>query len=114
MRQSEAAVSLIHRVQEGQTFWLAQWNPNWRRFHFVSGHRRAEESFRECLVREIAEELGLREGADYQVLQAHPAQLDFFDFSESSRAETRYIMGLFNVQLKPGTDREVDANPANR
>ena len=61
MRQSQATVALIRPVHDGQNLWLAQWNPKWRQFHFVSAHRRPDETFRECLVREIAEELELGE-----------------------------------------------------
>jgi 8-oxo-dGTP pyrophosphatase MutT (NUDIX family) len=114
MRQSEAAVALIRRIQDGQTFWLAQWNPKWRRFHFVSGHRRPDETFRECLVREIAEELALGEGADYQVSSAPPIHLEFIDFSESAQTETRYTMELFNVELSSGAHPKVETNSANR
>ena len=63
MRQSIAAFAVIRRDERGQTLWLAQWNPKWGAYHFVGGHKRPEETFRECLVREIGEELHLCEGA---------------------------------------------------
>jgi hypothetical protein len=114
MRQSEASVALIRRTREGQTLWLAQWNPKWRAFHFISGHRRPEESFHACLVREFEEELHLREGRDYRVSPANPIHLDFVDFSVSTQVETRYIMELFNVELDPRADPTVEANSENR
>ncbi len=114
MRQSEAAVALIRRVQDGQTLWLAQWNPKWRALHFVGGHKRPEESFRECLVREIVEELGLRQGTDYEVSTRTPARLEFTQFSQSSQTRTCYNMELFNVELTPGAYPKVDANRENR
>src|SRR5262249_52840296 len=87
MRRSEAAVALIRREQDGRNLWLAQWNPKWRRYHFVSGHRRPDETFRACLVREIAEELRLREGPDYQVSPAPPIHLEFRDYSERTQTQ---------------------------
>src|SRR5439155_11076042 len=63
MRQSTAAVALIRRQQRGQTVWLAQWNPGWQRYHFVAGHKRPNETFRECAEREIGEELDLQKGS---------------------------------------------------
>jgi 8-oxo-dGTP pyrophosphatase MutT (NUDIX family) len=114
MRQSEAAVAIIRREERGQTVWLAQWNPKWGVFHLVAGHKRAEESFRECLVREIEEELHLREGPDYRVSVGDPTHLDFIEFSASHQAETRYIMELFNVELDPRAEPKVAANPENR
>src|SRR5205814_72605 len=87
MRQSEAAVALIRREQDGQTVWLAQWNDKWRAYHFVSGHKRSNETFRECLVREVAEELGLKEGANYTAAPMPAAHLEFTAFSQGAGVE---------------------------
>jgi 8-oxo-dGTP pyrophosphatase MutT (NUDIX family) len=114
MRQSEAAVALISLMRDGQTYWLAQWNDKWGAFHFVAGHRRPEETFRDCLVREIAEELHLSEGVDYQVSAEPPIHLEFVDFSQSTQTQTCYIMELFNVELSPESRPRVESNPANR
>jgi 8-oxo-dGTP pyrophosphatase MutT (NUDIX family) len=114
MRRSEAAVALIHREQDGQKLWLAQWNPKWRRYHFVAGHRRPDETFRECLVREIAEELRLSEGPDYQVSSERPIHLEFLDSSESTQTQTRYLMELFRVELSPAAGAKVASDPENR
>src|SRR4051812_24779597 len=88
MRRSEAAVALIRREEGGQILWLAQWNPKWQAYHFISGHRRPEETFRECLVREVHEELGLAEGVDYTAA----AHLGFQAFSQGAGVETQYTM----------------------
>jgi ADP-ribose pyrophosphatase YjhB (NUDIX family) len=115
MRRSEAAVALIQREQDGRNLWLAQWNPKWRRYHFVSGHRRPDETFRACLVREIAEELRLREGPDYQVSPAPPIHLEFRDYSERTQTQTCYLMELFRVELIDGdARRRIDENARNR
>jgi 8-oxo-dGTP pyrophosphatase MutT (NUDIX family) len=114
MRESEAAVALVRREQDGQTVWLTQWNPKWGRFHFVSGHRRPQETFRECLVREIAEELQLTEGADYQVSPRAPMHLYFADFSESAHTETWYNMELFEVELSADALAKLESDPENR
>jgi 8-oxo-dGTP pyrophosphatase MutT (NUDIX family) len=99
MRESIAAVALICREDSSQMRWLAQWNPKWRSFNFISGHKRPDESFQECLLREVEEELGLQRDIDFNA-DAHPvAQLDFVAWSESARAETRYRMELFDVHL---------------
>jgi 8-oxo-dGTP pyrophosphatase MutT (NUDIX family) len=114
MRQSLAAVALIHREEKGERQWLAQWNRKWGAYHFVGGHKRPAETFRECLVREIAEELGLREGADYEVSSAPPIHLEFADFSESTQTQTCYIMELFGVELGSGAQAKVERNAENR
>jgi hypothetical protein len=114
VRRSEASVALIRRIQDGQTLWLTQWNPKWKRFHFVSGHRHPEETFRECLVRELAEEIHLREGTDYTAGAEPLNRIEFTAFSESAQTQTQYLMALFEVDLIGDAQSLVDANPQNR
>jgi len=114
MRTSVAAVALIRRQCEGRTLWLAQWNEHWQHYHFVGGHKRPGESFRECLVREMAEELHLREGADY-VATGPVAHLEYTAWSRSTEVETAYTMELFEVRLAAEeARRKVDSDPSNR
>jgi 8-oxo-dGTP pyrophosphatase MutT (NUDIX family) len=114
MRRSESAVALIRREQGGQTLWLARWNPKWRAYHFVAGHQHPGEPFRACLLREVFEELHLREGADYAAAAEPRAHLEFPDFSESAQVETYYTMAVFDVALSDPALRAVDQDPANR
>lgn len=115
MRQSNAAVALIRRLQDGQTHWLAQWNPRWQKYHFVSGHRRPEETFRECMVRELGEELGLHEGVDFQIPTGSPAHFEYTAWSESAAANTAYTVELFEVELVSFVARQkVDTDTQNR
>ena len=94
MRLSEAAVALIRREQDGRTFWLARWNRNWRAYHLVGGHRRPGESFRDCLVREIAEELHLREGTDYGEREFSLQEKVAHVISQLKRGEARIVFDL--------------------
>ena len=115
MRTSIAAMALIRKEEGGQTLWLAQWNSRWRRFHLVGGHRESGESFRECVVREIEEELGLRDGAGVAVAAEPTAHVEFVAFSEGQREETAYTMELFDAELTTAAAREkVDAAEENR
>jgi 8-oxo-dGTP pyrophosphatase MutT (NUDIX family) len=115
MRQSIASVALIRRQQDNQTLWLAQWNPRWQKYHFVSGHKRPDETFRECMGREIGEELGLSEDIDFQLPAAPLAHLEYTAWSDSAGAETAYTMELFEVDLIGSAAREkVEINPENR
>ena len=114
MRTSVAAVALIRRECEGRTLWLAQWNPHWYHYRFVGGHRLAGESFRQCLVREVAEELGLCEGTDYAAI-GPLAHLEYTAWSRSAKEETAYTIELFEVQLAgQAAGRKVDSKPSNR
>ena len=59
LRRSEGGIALIQRTLAGKREWLAQWNENWKAFFFIGGHQQGNETFRECVTREIEEELGL-------------------------------------------------------
>jgi 8-oxo-dGTP pyrophosphatase MutT (NUDIX family) len=113
MRQSEAALALIRRPAPGGTEYLVQWNEKWRALNLVGGHRRPQESFRDCLLREVAEELDLRSGADYVAPDAPIAHLEYVAFSESSQQETGYTIELFVVELPPLAAERVSREPAN-
>lgn len=115
MRQSVAAIALICREQDGQTQWLAQWNDAWGALSFVGGHKNDDESFRECLIREIKEELGLVGERQMLVSAAPVKHLEYSDFSQRAGEETDYTIELFNVSLiGDGVWEMVDANSANR
>ena len=115
MRESVASIALIQRDHNGRRQWLAQWNKNWRRYSFVGGHKRPDESFRQCVIRETTEELQLAEGIDFFVADERLARLDYTAWSESARQQTHYQMELFAVQLAGETaQRKVDADPRNR
>jgi hypothetical protein len=67
------------------------------------------------MVRELGEELGLREGVDFRLVPEPLAHLEYTAWSESAGAETAYTMELFEVELvEPAARQKVDANPANR
>jgi 8-oxo-dGTP pyrophosphatase MutT (NUDIX family) len=114
MRRSVAAAALIRSDENGRTLWLAQWNPRWRGYHLVGGHKRPEETFRECLVREIGEELGLVEDEEFVVAAEPTARLEFTAWSEGAREETSYAMELFAVALRGPAREKIDAHSANR
>jgi 8-oxo-dGTP pyrophosphatase MutT (NUDIX family) len=115
MRKSLAAVALICRQQAGPTEWLAQWNPSWRCYNFVGGHKLPEETFHQCLVREVQEELDLLAGRDYVVAAKPLAQLDYAAWSQSAGQETLYSMALFDVQLiGAAAGQQIAADPRNR
>ena len=115
MRTSIASVALIRRHVGGQTLWLAQWNAHWHRYYFVGGHKHEDESFRECLVREVAEETGLTEHVDYDVVDGPVAHVEYADWSGRAQAQTAYTMELFELRLRSErASRRLDANPKNR
>ncbi|MBX7169259.1 MAG: TIR domain-containing protein, partial [Pirellulales bacterium] len=115
MSKSIASIALIRREAEGQTLWLAQWNEGWQSYHFVGGHKHEDETFRDCIVREIDEELGLREAADVVVASAPLAHLEYTDVSGRTGEHTDYVIELFDVALVGNEARgKIEANGANR
>lgn len=99
LRQSIAAVALICRCQGDRVLWLARWNRGWNCFHFVGGHKKDNETFRQCLHREFQEELGLDEGRDFTMAQAPRATMKFEGWSQNSQSQTAYTMAVFDVSL---------------
>jgi 8-oxo-dGTP pyrophosphatase MutT (NUDIX family) len=115
MRISQASMALITRAEPGATpLWLAQWNDKWQAFNLVGGHRKAEENARECCLREVAEELNLRPGVEFEVAAEPLAVLRYEAFSQSAQTVTRYEMTLFEVTLGNAAHPILAADPANR
>src|SRR5437899_12852391 len=96
-RRSERAAALI-REAKGRR-WLARWNAKWGAYHLVAGHRLPDESFRDCIRRELNEELGLRDPSDFTVAGEPAARLEYSAYSRSAGVETAYVMELFDVRL---------------
>src|SRR4051812_5138231 len=59
-RISVASLAVIRRSgPDGLPRYLTQYNAKWQAFSAIGGHKRDNESHRACMVREIAEELGV-------------------------------------------------------
>jgi 8-oxo-dGTP pyrophosphatase MutT (NUDIX family) len=112
MRRSEGAWALIRRGDGGQTRILTQWNRNWQALHLVGGHRRQGESFRECLLREVGEELGLS-AKDFTAGEQPLARLAYTAWSEGAQEETAYAVEIFAVEMGSAVADRVSADPAN-
>jgi 8-oxo-dGTP pyrophosphatase MutT (NUDIX family) len=112
MRRSEGALALVLCTEGGRTCLLAQWNARWQALSLVGGHRRPGESFRDCLLREVAEELRLSP-ADFTAGDAPLARLEYVAWSEGAAAQTEYVLEVFAVELPGGAAARVSADPAN-
>ena len=115
MRQSLAAVALIRRQTAGRVLWLARWNTKWGAYNWVSGHKRPDETFRQCVIREVGEELGLRDGEDFAVAEHPAAHVEFSARSKRAGVQTAYTMELFDVELcGESAAGRVDVDPQTR
>ena len=130
-RISIASLAVIRRIDEaGVTRYLAQWNPKWDALNSVGGHTKDGESFRACLVREIAEELGVYPPPDdpdgaalppvpqsdvprYTVGPWSLGLLEYEAFSKSANVMTRYTIALFEVHLSPEAVAHVSQDAKN-
>ena len=129
-RTSIASLAVIRQIDSaGVVRYLAQWNPKWQAYNSVGGHKRDSESFRACLVREVAEELGVFPPADDLDAAAMPApegkvprcrvgalplgMLEYEAFSRSANVLTRYAIALFEVELSSWAVDRISATEGN-
>lgn len=99
MRESLGGCALITGERDGQRVYLANWNEKWNAWSWVGGHKHDDESFRECVIREVHEELGLDPATDYTVAEREHKRLDNVAMSASAGAVTNYVLVWFAVQL---------------
>jgi 8-oxo-dGTP pyrophosphatase MutT (NUDIX family) len=116
MRVSQAGLACIRRDGPTGPEFLTQWSQKWGMYSLVGGHVEPGETFRECCVREVAEELGLTPGEDYLVSESPLAPtVEYVAMSGGSKVETQYRMELFAVELfTPAAVAKISADPANR
>lgn len=116
LRRSRAALAVVCRKDaDGRPLWLAQWNSHWKRFHFVGGHKRRTETFRDCLRREVSDELSLTEGSDFSVDDQRVRHEEYVALSERYQKETKYEMELYRVRLlTPAALARIGGDPFNR
>ena len=94
-RQSLAALAFITRVNSfGQPEYLTQWNCRWNAYCLIGGHVEDGESFRQCCMREIEEELECT-SVDYELAPYPYATLRFPEFSKAAREDTDYHWQVF-------------------
>ena len=71
MNHFSGSIALLRHPEHLEGQWLAYWNEGRRQYDFVTAERLANESFRECLDREIAWVLDIRRGKDY-IMSSQP------------------------------------------
>lgn len=116
MRVSVAGLACIRRDGATGPEYLAQWSQKWGMFSLVGGHVEDGETFRECCIREVAEELNLEPGVGYAVAdQPFREGVEYVAMSGGARVETLYKVALYPVELlTPEAEAKVSAMPQNR
>ena len=102
LRRAEAAFAMFtRRNSRNEREMLAQWNLPWQRYSLIGGRREVGESFRECCVREIEEELGLRSGVDFQVAaESLGPRCEYRAYSLRQSVETYYVFEVFIATIE--------------
>lgn len=114
-RYATAAFVWIEQVSPGGAFYLCQWNRKWHTFNLIGGHQEPGETARECVVREIAEELGLAAGDDIAVAGEPLARIEFTAWSVPLAEWTAYDMTAFAATVaSPAALAHVGENAENR
>jgi 8-oxo-dGTP pyrophosphatase MutT (NUDIX family) len=115
MRKSAATLAVVRRDSGAPTQWLVRWNAKWQQYNLVGGHVREGEAFRACLVREIEEELDLKERDDFALAARPVTRLEYEAWSASAAAHTAYTIELFEVQwIAEPARRKIEADSQNR
>lgn len=120
MNQFAGSIALIRHPEYLEDQWLAYWEEGRKRYDFVTAERLDNESFRDCLDREVAWVLDIRRGKDYIISSQARLHLDLPIDSEIAGAffvTEFYIVDLYgksgfasvelNKQLRWLTSEEV-------
>ena len=67
MNHFTGSIALVRHPEQLENLWLAHWNASRKHYDFVTAERLDDESFRECLDREVAWILDIRRDKDYIV-----------------------------------------------
>lgn len=111
-RISESSLALIKRKSTQGVELFVQWNARWKQFHFVGGHREPDEDYRECLIRELREELEVAPEDGVQIAELPCLSLEFLSKSVRSGTMTRYRMRVFEVSIDEHLLDELETSPS--
>ncbi|MDG2127180.1 MAG: hypothetical protein P8K08_04240 [Fuerstiella sp.] len=97
MNHFTGSIALLRHPERLENHWLTYWDARRQHFDFVTAERLDDESFRECLDREIAWVFDLRRGKDYIISSQARLHLDLP--VESENEETFYVVEFYIADL---------------
>lgn len=108
------SIALIRKPTEHRTSWLARWQDRGRWFDFIMAEPLGDESFRECIDREVGWVLDLERERDYLVSNMAQINLDFSDALPGDAHETQILVAFYVVDLyRKSAWQKVDADREN-
>ncbi|HEX3314333.1 MAG TPA: NUDIX domain-containing protein [Gemmataceae bacterium] len=116
MKTSQESVALICRRVHGRTKYLAQWSDVRQMFLLIGGHVEAGESYRDCCMRAVAEQLDIEAERDFHVAPAPlQARQSYIAESGSAGVVTEHQVELYAVAIHEESAGEgIAGDPANR
>jgi hypothetical protein len=114
MRRYFRSLALIPRVNEERSSWFCQWNQVDGWFDFVTGERLDNESFRDCIDREVSNTLGLGP-KDYLVANMAQLNLEFAAVLPGEAEASHVSVAFFIVNPYGKTSRQMlESHPGGR
>ncbi|MFQ5397973.1 MAG: NUDIX domain-containing protein [Anaerolineae bacterium] len=100
----QGVFALITSGEGAERRYLLQWNAHWHRFNLIGGKvdrgQEDEESFRQTVLRELEEELGLRSPFECTVVRKLK-DVKMRQFSERDHVIKQYHFHIYEVSLLP-------------
>ncbi len=112
MQKYVRSLALIARVNEQHSLWLCQWCDQRACDDFVSGERRADESFRDCIDREVAKSLGLQ-WRDFLVANMAQLNMEFAAVLPGEQHPYHVAVAFYIVHLYHAASRQRVASLPN-
>ncbi len=97
MNHFTGSIALLRHPEYLENNWLAYWDARRKHYDFVTAERLDDESFRECLDREIAWVLDIRRGKDYIISSQARLHLDIPVESEDD--DTFFVVEFYIADL---------------
>ncbi|MEQ9410494.1 MAG: hypothetical protein RIK87_22355 [Fuerstiella sp.] len=105
MNHFTGSIALMRHPTQLENLWLAWWNQRAGHYDFVTAERLDDESFRECLDREIAWVLDLERGRDYLISSMARLHLDVPVEASEDIPDTFFAVEFYIVDLYGSSGR---------
>ena len=109
MQAFTGSIALVRHPNQMEKLWLAIWDPRYQHFDFVAAEKLENDSFRECLDRQVAWVLPLRRGKDYlisAVARLHLEALLLVDLRPTAFLVELFIVDLYGKESLPTVSKD--------